>query len=166
MTPSDTTATSEQNFIGNEVTNTTYGYYLLSSGDHVEYGNNIKDSIVPEGTSELIDTSYYLDKIPPFWNITAPWPSLGIPNDNNEFSIPAKDRYWFGWIKTVCTDSPETGDLILQDGNQHLYFWPNPNNGLIHFEQQPDHIHDNRMFNSWILVKIARMNTAGSGKIY
>jgi hypothetical protein len=104
----------------------------LQTGDHFEYGNNIRDSIIPEGPYELDDTSYYLSKSPPFWDITAAWPSLGIPNDINEFSIPAKERYWFGRTKTVCTDSPYTGVKYPPNINQEIIFWPNPNNGVIH----------------------------------
>ncbi len=95
--------TSKQNIIGNEVTNK--GSFILNGTNHFNYGNNIKGSINPAGTTTLNDKSYYLSKQPAFWNIIDAWPSIGISNTLDVGTNPAKERYESGGSKTICTQS-------------------------------------------------------------
>jgi len=102
---SGTVQSDRQNFVGNDVTNTTfpYGQYLLYGSNHFQYGNNIKGVITPSGTTSLTDTSYYLDSIPPhFWNIPEQLPSIGEPNNSSNDNNPALQRYINGGTLTLC----------------------------------------------------------------
>ncbi len=137
MTFSDTTQTNNQNFVGNEVVNNEilFGNYFLSGEEHFEYGNNLKGIIHPEGTNNLEDSSYYRNSVPLFWDITDPWPPIGIPSDTNEFTIPARHRYLFGEEKTVCNDSLYT---YLDEIEEPLFsIWPNPGKGIANFRSSP-----------------------------
>ena len=77
-----------QNFIGNQVTNTKapYGLWVLAGTDHFNWGNQVKGTITPAGTSEPDSVSLFghafgsfyltLAQIPPLrtdnWQETAP----------------------------------------------------------------------------------------------
>lgn len=92
MTTNTLLETNDQNFVGNEVTNTTflYGMYFLTGEDHFEFGNNVKGEIIPTGTTDLSDSSYYLSEQPYFWSDNIDWPSVGIPIQLDTGTIPAK----------------------------------------------------------------------------
>ena len=129
MTTSDLLETSRQNFVGNEVTNTTflYGMYFLTGEDHFEFGNNVKGDIIPAGTTDLSDSSYYLSEQPYFWSENIDWPSVGIPIQLESGTIPAKKRYEFGGVITVCPDSIITSVPIQADNySENIEIWPNP----------------------------------------
>ena len=87
--------TNSQNFVGNEVTSNAFlqGFYTLTGSDHLAHGNNIRGTINPSGTGTLADISYFFEATPDFWNISAPFPPIGIPNAINSQTIPAKARY-------------------------------------------------------------------------
>ncbi|MDZ7743420.1 MAG: T9SS type A sorting domain-containing protein [Bacteroidota bacterium] len=147
MTSSDTTETNVQNFVGNEVNNTNvlYGNYILTGEDQFEYGNNIRGTIVPPGTFDLPDSSYYRSDVPPYWDISDPWPPIGVPHDTNEYNIPAKERYLHGWTKTVCSDSLYTGSTAYTKyGNIRVY--PNPGSGTV-FIQSDGSVREIRLVN-------------------
>lgn len=92
-----------QNFIGNEVTNTGFlmGNYIIKGAGHFIHGNNIRGSIIPEGTNSLRDASYYLPSVPEFWDAGMAWPSIGISNSLGSGSIPAKTGYRAGF-RSIC----------------------------------------------------------------
>lgn len=85
-----------QNFIANEITNTGFlkGLYMLTGGDHFEYANNVKGEIIPEGSEEITDISYYYDEIPEKYEGLLP--QIGLPNELNENSNLAYARYKSG----------------------------------------------------------------------
>ncbi|MBI9035647.1 MAG: T9SS type A sorting domain-containing protein [Bacteroidales bacterium] len=87
--------TSDQNFVGNEITNTNflYGNYDIHGENHLEYGNNSPEGYLPEPINSLVDSSYYLLNKPAFWIVNYPWASIGFPYDLDEYSNPARDRY-------------------------------------------------------------------------
>ena len=127
-------ASDSQNFIGNEVTNpnSNFGLYSLSGSGHFEYGNNVKGGIVPSGTTNLSDNSYYYNSQPPFLQNLSSWPSIGINNPINSGTIPAKQRYLLNNF-TVCGSSFTTSTLSLTKSG----FWtvyPNPSNDIINIE--------------------------------
>ena len=128
MTAGDPTTSDQQNFVGNEITNDffLYGHYMLTGTDHFEFGNNLLGTIIPEGTSSLTDTSYYLTESPDFWDILDDWPSLGIPNELGEGSIPAKQRHSSGENLTLCPDTTITELPEEKSQGQGLRLWPNP----------------------------------------
>ncbi len=136
MTTPDTTQTNRQNFAGLEVTNTEpfYGLYTLTGSDHFQYGNNIKGTIIPSGTDDLDDDSYYLDGEPEFWNIPDQWPSIGIPNQLGDGSIPAYNRYLMGPL-TVCRDTGTHTQVPFFSSNEKDFkIWPNPVSDVIHLD--------------------------------
>jgi len=129
MTTNDLQETNNQNFVGSEVTNTEFlhGLYVLTGENQFEYGNNVKGEIIPAGTTELNDLSYYLLEPPYFWDNNIEWPSVGMPNILNSGTIPAKIRYEIGSDITVCPDSVLTSSHFeLSNGETELEVWPNP----------------------------------------
>ncbi len=134
MTTSELLETNDQNFVGSEVTNLLFlhGLYVLTGLDQFEYGNNIKGEIIPAGTNTLADSSYYLDAEPYFWNEDIDWPSVGIPNELDYGTIPAKLRYEFGSVKTLCPDSIVTAvNQYYNNDSQNFEIWPNPANDFV-----------------------------------
>lgn len=131
MTTNDLYETSGQNFVGNETTDnaTLYGQFILTGTDHFSYGNNILNTIIPAGTDTLPDSSYYLSGKPDFWNISDNWPSIGLPNNLNSGTIPAKQRYLEGTDLTVCPDSVLTNIPESKPNRFSIKIWPNPNKG-------------------------------------
>ncbi|MBI9037373.1 MAG: hypothetical protein JEY97_04500 [Bacteroidales bacterium] len=105
MTPPEGAPTNDQNFVGNEVTEGGYNffielfyglYYILTGTNHFAHGNNIDGEILPPNTNYLPDTSYYLNATPEFWNVASELPTIGIPNALNSGTIPAKERFLEG----------------------------------------------------------------------
>lgn len=129
-----TPQTAELAFIGNETVNSGsfMGNFLVPGSGHFIYGNNILGSTQPAGTATLNDTSYYRTTIPAFWYIAAPWPSIGFPHSNHQYSIPAQQRYEQAYY-TLCTETglgpPSTG--IGAQQNTVISVFPNPCYGII-----------------------------------
>lgn len=136
MTTNNIQETSFQNFVGNEVTNTEllHGMYTLTGEDHFEFGNNVQGNIIPTGTTNLPDNSYYLDSKPEFWGQFMDWPSIGIPSNPGTGNIPAKLRYENGTDFTVCPDSIITSTLYNDGIINHLNIWPNPTRDIINIQ--------------------------------
>ena len=97
-------ASNNQNIVGNEVTSNAplQGMYTLAGNGHFTFGNNIKGTIMPNGTSPLNDTSYYKKNVPGFFNSYSVYPSIGIPNTISSGTIPAKQRQTEGTYLTDC----------------------------------------------------------------
>ncbi len=131
MTTNNEWETTEQNFVGNETTDTSpfHGQYFLTGSGHFEYGNNILGVTTPPATSDLSDSSYYLDQAPDFWPEASQWPSIGYPNELNSGSIPAHGRYLLGEHMTICPDSIPTHVLDFDYGPNDIHIWPNPASG-------------------------------------
>lgn len=117
-----------QNFLGNEVTNTStpYSYvnYTIQGTGHLIHANNNKGVIDLPNTNYLPDSSYiYLNK-PSFMPISN-WVIIGVPNTFNTSSISAKDRYINNNIfSTNCSIYTDTKSTKL---NQHIIkVFPNP----------------------------------------
>ncbi len=133
MTQSDTTETSEQNFVGNECTNTSFfhGQFSLKGTNNFVYANNILGVIIPASSGELSDSSYYLTEIPDFWETDKHWPDIGLPNKLGTGIIPAKQRFENGGLLTVCPEEVtavrkySSGDVAWQIG-------PNPAQGKLY----------------------------------
>ncbi|MCS7029623.1 MAG: T9SS type A sorting domain-containing protein [Bacteroidia bacterium] len=125
-----------QNYVGNEVTNTASGkgFFFIPGTNIFSHGNNVKGSIVPSGTGTLADTTYYLTSKPDYWDIPGVTWSIGIPNPLNSGTNPAKVRYFSGGAKTVC-------QTLLTKSNT-TYFevsalspYPNPAFSSIYFSE-------------------------------
>lgn len=88
-----------QNFVGNDVSGDVgfYGNYSLQGSGHFQYANHVKGNVIPAGTTQLNDVSYYLNILPPaYWNILRPLPSVGLPNSYEQDINPALYRYRTG----------------------------------------------------------------------
>jgi len=138
MTESDTTETSFQNFVGNETTNTNffYGLFALTGSNHFMYGNNILSQIIPSGTDNLPDSSYYLESSPSFWLFNEVWPSVGPPSNLGKGSIPAQLRYLSGAGFTSCSDSSQV--FVRKVPAQFIDFKVLPNSETSSIELQFD----------------------------
>lgn len=88
-----------QNFLGNEISNTNFPYslfnYIIQGSGHFIHGNNNKGTIHPNGTIELMDNSYAYRQKANFIPIKQ-WAGIGTPNPLGSASIPAYDRYNLG----------------------------------------------------------------------
>lgn len=126
-------ASNNQNFIGNEITNSGFllGNYALSGTGHFQHGNNVKGTIYATGTTTLTDTSYYLESIPDFLQSLSSWPSIGIPNSINTGTIPAKERYLAN-NPTTCSTIIPTSIPVNTNSNNPFKLFPNPSNGNIY----------------------------------
>ncbi|MFA7325423.1 MAG: T9SS type A sorting domain-containing protein [Candidatus Kapaibacterium sp.] len=122
------TPTNSQNFIGNEVTNTTFlmGNYFLSGNDHFEYGNNIKGKITPDNTDDVTLKSLYLnDKLDYYSNSN--WPPIGLPNILSSNKIEA-EKSNTSKLLTACEYSLS---IVYNDYSKSNYLvYPNPVNNL------------------------------------
>lgn len=130
MTQSNTTETSDQNFVGNECTDSGFlhGQFALKGANNYVYANNILGVIIPASSGELADSSYYLSEKPDFWKTDEPWPDIGLPNELGTGVIPAKQRFENGGLLTLCPEAVTAvrkhpaGDVAWQIG-------PNPVRG-------------------------------------
>ncbi|MCW3105103.1 MAG: hypothetical protein JWO09_3543 [Bacteroidetes bacterium] len=121
-------ASNDQNFVGNEITNTGsfMGNYYLAGTGHFQYGNMVKGVLTPAGTSGLSNASYYLTAPPAFF-AGAAWPSIGPPYPYNTGTIPAVSNYNSGTY-VVCEDAL-TEIASLAEKQEGMYVYPNPAGG-------------------------------------
>jgi len=128
--------TDQQNIAGLEITNTDflYGMYQIEGEDHFQYGNNVTGDIQPFYTDSLPDSSYYLTQEPSFWNISDPWPSIGIPVEYDTYSIPAKERY--------LSNATNTTPVVLKKA---LDVYPNPFRNSLALKWKDEQIPDARV---------------------
>ncbi|BDS14981.1 T9SS type A sorting domain-containing protein [Aureispira anguillae] len=129
----------DQNFLGNDITNTAFPYslvnYTIQGSGHFVYGNNDKGSIKPAGTQTLGDFSYAYTSQPSFVP-NHQWAKIGTPNVPGASGIPALDRYTSQLIfDGVCTSSPPTPiKKIVQSNADRIY--PNPTSSIFNIESQ------------------------------
>jgi hypothetical protein len=124
---SDNTSPS-QNFIGNEIPNTGTPYslvnYTIQGNDQFQYGNNNKGTIIPAGTVNLSDSSYYLTTQP----INIPggfYASIGTPNAMNSGSIPA--TYYLSTGNYFAKSCGYSSDLSIDESKKEDFVvYPNP----------------------------------------
>ena len=120
-------ASDEQNFVGNEVTNSGLflGNYLLFGNNHYQYGNNIKGSISPAGTTTLTAASLFLDSTPDYYQLVSAWPPIGLPNSLNAHPNEVKVRYSSGY-HTLCSPDTAVSGIKVKTGEQDVIVFPNP----------------------------------------
>jgi hypothetical protein len=140
----------KQNFIGNEIPNTSFPYstinYNLLGTDHFVYGNNNKGNIDPAGTNNLSDTTYYFlqqpSEIP-----TQYYASIGVPNAMNSGIIPA--TYYYNSNQLFANACGYTSDLGLnnQTIESSIYIYPNPAIEFVHIDSEFSNVSSLRLFN-------------------
>lgn len=127
-------ASPGQLFIGNEVTSSLpfTGLYMLSGEDHFEYGNNVKGSMQPPSSSILQQLSLFLPTSPPFFEeMEMPFASIGLPNNLNSGTIPAKAHFLTGQMTSCEMPPPVVISDTEEAHSEERLVYPNPTNGLL-----------------------------------
>ncbi len=121
MTSNSELETSEQNIVGNEITNSfPYGFYAITGQDHLEYGNNDGGTAVPQNTEDFNEASSFYSDHPWFLESSYPFPGIGYPNTIGQWSIPAKDRYEQGDEMTVIIENTVGIDIELPNQKEEF----------------------------------------------
>jgi hypothetical protein len=123
-------ATDSSNIVGNEISNSSFlmGNYTLFGIGNFTYGNNVKGTVTPAGTSNIETNSLYLDEAPCYFGLGTYWPPIGYPNNLVEFIVPAKQRYLDG---IMTFDHCETNVSVTNNSITENCIYPNPSNGEI-----------------------------------
>lgn len=106
-------------FIGNEVipSQLPKGQLVVGGSDNFLYANHVLGRIDPPNSSNLSDSSWYLNQTPNFWAEKLPWPSIGVPNEINWFSIPAQYRYQQLVEWAICDCDQPANNLEIPEEN-------------------------------------------------
>lgn len=128
----------DQNFLGNEITNTSFPYSLVNYNiqgiGHFIHGNNDKGTLKPSGTSVLPELSYAYTNRPSFVPANQ-WGTIGTPNVVGTNSIPAFNRYTNNNLFDGACSSPFlTIDPIEKSSLTRIY--PNPINSILNIESE------------------------------
>lgn len=123
-------ASNNQNFIGNQVTNTTagLGLYSLQGTGHFSHGNQIKGNILPAGTSEPVASSLFNYAFSDFYTVHSEVPP--IRTDNWQSAAPlveAQYRREILQLESTCSNIEyisTTTEGYLPLGSPMIY--PNP----------------------------------------
>ncbi len=130
----------DQNFLGNEVTNSSFPYslvnYTILGSGHFIHGNNNKGIIHPSGTELLPDVSYAYAQKPDFLD-NSEWAGIGSPNVMGSKSIPTYDRFHNGMLFTnICSSSYAATELI--DESEAISVYPNPSSTYFYVKGIPN----------------------------
>jgi hypothetical protein len=128
-------ASNDQNFIGNQVTNTTggqCGLYALQGTGHFAFGNQIKGTIQPGGTGEPLQSSLFDYAFPSFYPVMSSIPPIRTDNwQSTEPLIQAEYRKEVLGMPAVCADS-------IFDINTTVGHEPAPGDGMRLFPDPAD----------------------------
>ena len=130
-------ASPRQNFIGNQVSNTTsslYGLYSLQGADHFAYGNTVKGSIMPAGTSEYADATMFGYVFPSYYTAFSSVPPIRAANwQSAEPLTETAYRYGTGRL-SVCSGTEYVNPyLSVTEPPTHVFsVYPNPSAGVLH----------------------------------
>lgn len=125
----------DQNFLGNDITNSSFPYSLLNyniqGSGHFIHGNNNKGTIHPTGTSSLPDLSYVYTQKPNFVP-SEQWAAIGTPNTPGNASIPARDRMLNNSVFEGSCSSYTLGiDQLELNNERDIFLYPNPTKSII-----------------------------------
>jgi len=146
-----------QNFIGNEIPNTSFPYssvnYMLLGTDHFLYGNNNKGTIDPIGTEDISLMSLAYTNTPAFLNGQT-LGQMGAPNTMGSYQTPAEFRTTNNQpLAGSCNQQLVLGKLELN--TSLITTFPNPFSDLLQIESA-NYIQRINVYNSsgqLILVK-------------
>ena len=125
-------ATDTTQFLGLEITNpsASLGLYTIVGNGNLEYGNMVKNVLIPSSTNNLTQTSLYYTGIQRplcFNNGVHNWPVIGIPNTYNSNSNAAKDRALQNkWAECACSYYNTTGIKSEEKNVASILVYPNP----------------------------------------
>jgi len=127
-----------QNFLGNEITNTSFPYsfvnYTIQGTGHFLHGNNDKGTLKPTGTAALPEISYVYTSRPDFVPVNQ-WGAMGTPNAVNGHVIPAFNRYTNNLIFDGACASPIVGTIEV-DESTLVKIYPNPVHRILNIESK------------------------------
>lgn len=127
-----------QNFLGNEITNTSFPYsfvnYTIQGSGHFLHGNNDKGTIKPTGTTVLPEISYAYTSRPDFVPVNQ-WGAMGTPNSVNANAIPAFNRYANNVIFDGACASPIVGTIQVAE-NALTEVYPSPVERILNIESE------------------------------
>lgn len=127
-----------QNFLGNEITNTSFPYsfvnYTIQGSGHFLHGNNDKGTIKPTGTTVLPEISYAYTSRPDFVPVNQ-WGAMGTPNSVNANAIPAFNRYANNVIFDGACASPIVGTIQVAE-NALTEVYPSPVECILNIESE------------------------------
>jgi len=125
-------ASDSQNFIGNQVTNTSsifLGFYALQGSNHFEFGNMVKGNVLPAGTNETDIISMFAYPFHSFYeNISSIPPVKHINWQSPMPLIEAQYRYQVPEKNAICNENLYLPTSVLPDEpvNNEFYIYPNP----------------------------------------
>lgn len=133
-------ASDFQNFIGNQVSNTSsplLGLFALQGQGHFSFGNSIKGQIVPVGTSDPSLPSMMAFAFPSFYQILGSIPPIKADNwDSTQPFIEPMSRYLqVGALQSVCDEpfyEPPSQVNIEKPWQGTIY--PNPSSGIVYVD--------------------------------
>lgn len=132
------TNSPNQNFIGNEITNTGFPYsfvnYTIQGTGHFLHGNNDKGTLKPTGTAVLPEVSYAYTSRPDFVPVNQ-WGTIGTPNVVSANVIPAFNRYANNRIFDGACSSPIVGTVQVDEG-AFVAIYPNPVHRILNLESE------------------------------
>jgi len=116
---------NSMNYIGNETTNSSLlmGQFQIKGKNHYLYGNNILGKILPSGSKQPKQASIFYSGKPDYWDISSPFPAIGLPDNLAQNNIPAKYRYERRKKKTVGEYFPVS---VADGSDEQIYITPNP----------------------------------------
>ena len=130
----------DQNFLGNDITNTSFPYslvnYSIQGSGHFIHGNSDKGDIDPAGTSSLADLSYAYDQKPDFVP-SGQWAAIGTPNSPGTASIPSRDRLLSNSVFEGSCSSYSLGTAYFEfDNGKGIKLFPNPTESTINIKSK------------------------------
>jgi hypothetical protein len=101
-------ASNSQNFIGNQVTNTTsflLGLYALQGTNHFQYGNIVKGTVMPNSSGEPVTSTLFNYSFSTFYQYLSTIPPIKNSNwQSNTPLIESAYRYSVSSKKSICND--------------------------------------------------------------
>lgn len=140
--------TDSSNFIGNEITNTSFllGNFTIYGSGNYSWGNNVKGTCNPSSTNNIETQSLYLTESPCYFSSDYEWAPIGYPASINQNILPSKYRYSQG---IMCFDTCVTDLTFIEIEKNEPVIFPNPFSNELFFN------------NSENIVTIEIFDTAG-----
>lgn len=159
-------AGDSSNIIGNEITHASTGLFYLTGNGNFVYGNNVKGTITPVGSSSLSNSSLYRNTPPYYFFVPNTFPSIGLPNNNGSGTIPAVMNYNAG-TPCNCNSTTIILPIVLKSFtafangcNAMLQWTANDENGDHYtIESSSDGLH-------FTTLKIVNADGSNGGSVY
>lgn len=126
-------ASSQQNFVGNQVANVSspfYGLYSLQGSNHYQFGNSIQGTVTPAGTDEYAEASLYGYIFPSYYDAYTGTPAIRLDTWQSATALNEAAYRYTQNRKSVCAETAYQNPYleltpVEEDG---LSVYPNPAN--------------------------------------